>query len=294
VGELGAGMAGNSVLMKFSRGYEHDADLNGARMMSSAGYDPMQLPRFFEKLEATLGTAAEPKGLALWMSSHPATGSRIQYVSQDIQFYPKREYAADTGNFTRVKRIVTGLPPAKPKPAALILAKKGANPRSALPDGFKDYQANGFAIAYPSAWQMGQPKPGSSLYIAPAGGVVQGQTGGTELLFGAMLDYYVPQAGAASVALDAGTREFVDSLRKGDSNLRADSPERSDVGGKTALRTRLRTRTSLQQEPEQAVYLYTVARDGGLWYLVLATQPSRLNEFNPVFERMVQTVQFPD
>src|SRR5262249_18474083 len=85
-GEIGSGLAQNSVLMKFSRGYEHDADLNGARMMAATGYDPIQLPRFFEKLEAKLGTAAEPKGLALWVSSHPATGSRVKYVSEDIQF----------------------------------------------------------------------------------------------------------------------------------------------------------------------------------------------------------------
>src|SRR5689334_2029878 len=32
IGELGAGIGGSSVLMKFSRGFERDADLNGARM----------------------------------------------------------------------------------------------------------------------------------------------------------------------------------------------------------------------------------------------------------------------
>ena len=252
----------------------------------------MQLPKFFEKLEATMGTAAEPKGLSLWMSSHPATGSRIQYVSQDIRFYPKRDYTADTGNFPRVKQAVASLPAPKPKPATLILAKKGASPRSNLPAGFKDYQANGFAIAYPSGWQIGQAQPGSSLFVVPSGGAARGANGGAELLFGAMLDYYVPQAGA--VDLDASTKEFVDSLRKGDSNLRADRPERAEIGGKPALMTKLNTKTSLQREPDQVVYLYTVAQEGGLWYIVLAAQPSRLDEFNPVFKQMIGTVQFPN
>src|SRR5262249_6782180 len=49
--QMGAGLGGNSVLLKFSRGYERDADLNGARMMASAGYNPSQLVDFFEKLE---------------------------------------------------------------------------------------------------------------------------------------------------------------------------------------------------------------------------------------------------
>jgi predicted Zn-dependent protease len=83
IAQAGTSLGQNSVLMKFSRGYEQDADLNGARMMAAAGYNPIQLPQFFEKLEKTQGTAAEPKGLALWMPSHPATGSRIQYVSDD-------------------------------------------------------------------------------------------------------------------------------------------------------------------------------------------------------------------
>ncbi|HEV2200346.1 MAG TPA: M48 family metallopeptidase [Bryobacteraceae bacterium] len=294
ISEAGAGLGQNSVLMKFSRGYEHDADLNGARMMSSAGYDPIQLPKFFEKLEATQGTAAEPKGLALWMASHPATGSRIKYVSDDIKFYPKRDYSSGTGTFPRVKQLIATIPPPKPQPGALILAKQGASPRSNLPSGMKDYPANGFAIGYPSAWQVGQPQPASSIYLIPQGGAVKGQNGGTELLFGAMIDYYVPQAGAAAVNLDSSTKEFVDALQKGDANLRAARPERAEVGGKPALMTKLNTKTSFQQDPDQTVYLYTVTRDAGLWYVALAAPPSRLGEFDPLFKQMIGTVQFPN
>ncbi len=293
LGELGAGIGGSSVLMKFSRGYERDADLNGARMMASSGYDPIQLPTFFEKLEAKLGTAAEPKGLVLWMSSHPATGNRVQYVSQDIKFYPKSDYSANTGIFPRVKEIVAGLPPPKPKPAFLILAKQGASPRTNLPTEFKDYQANGFAIGYPASWRVGQPKGGGSIFMVPQGGAAQNQSGGVELLTGAMLDYYVPETGTAGVKLDASTREFLDALRKGDPNLRAGQPDRAVVGGQPALLTRMTTKTSSQQEPDQVVYLYTVVREAGLWYIVLAAPPSRLSEFDPVFRQIVATVQFP-
>jgi len=294
LGELGTGIGGSSVLMKFSRGYERDADLNGARMMASAGYDPMQLPKFFEKLESKLGSAAEPKGLALWMSSHPATGSRVQYVSQDIQFYPKRDYSANSGNFPRVKQIVAALPPPKPKPAFLILAKQGASARTNLPAGFKDYQANGFAIAYPASWKAGQGKSGGSLFLVPQGGTAQSQNSGIELLAGVMLDYYVPQAGAAAVKLDAATKEFIDSLAKGDKNLRAGQSDRAQVGGQPALLTRITTRTSSQQEPEQIIYLYTVAREAGLWYLVQATPPSLQAELDPIFKQMIATVQFAE
>jgi beta-barrel assembly-enhancing protease len=293
IGELGAGIGGNSVLMRFSRGYERDADLNGARMIASAGYDPMQLPRFFEKLQAQVGKAGEPKGLSLWMSSHPATGSRIQYVSEDVRFYPRRDYTANTGAFPKVKQVVASLPTPKPRPAFLILAKKGAEPRHDLPAGFQDYQANGFAIAYPAAWQVGQAQAGGSLYIIPRGGAARIRNGGIELLNGAMLDYYIPKAGAAAVHLDETTTEFINSLAKDDSNMQAGKSERIEIGGQPARLTRLNTRTSLGQEPAQVVYLYTVARQSGLWYLAMAVQPSRLEEMDPIFQQMIRTVQFP-
>jgi beta-barrel assembly-enhancing protease len=292
--QAGTSLGQNSVLMKFSRGYEHDADLNGARMMSAAGYDPMQLPLFFEKLVKTQGTAAEPRGLALWMSSHPATGSRVQYVSDDIKFYPQRSYKVSTGDFAKVKRLVATIPPPKPQPGKLIQAKEGASGRTNLPAGMKDYPANGFSMGYPSTWQAGQAEPGGSLYIIPQGGVSKGQSGGVELINGAMIDYYVPQAGAGSTNLDASTKEFVDGLQKGDANLKADKSQRVQVGNKTALRTRMTTKTSVQQDPEQVVYLYTVARSSGLWYTALAGQSSKMSELDPIFKQMIDTVQFPD
>jgi hypothetical protein len=161
-----------------------------------------------------------------------------------------------------------------------------------LPADFKDYQAVGFAIAYPSGWQAGRGQQGGSLYVVPQGGVAESQNGGVELLLGAMIDYYQPQGG--KVSLDGSTGEFIQSLQKGDANLRAEKSSRTEVGGKPALTTKLTTRTSNQREPDQTVYLYTVERDAGLWYLVMAAPPSRLGEVDPIFRQMLQTVQFPD
>ena len=223
------------------------------------------------------------------MASHPATGSRIEYVSQDIQFYPKKTYSSSTGNFSRVKQVVAGIPPAKPKPAALIQAVQGGSPRNGLPQGFKDYQAKGFSIAYPATWQAGQPQQGGSLYLVPAGGAKQGQNG-VELLSGAMIDYYVPASGEPN--LDGTTAEFVQSLKKGDASLKAESSARASIGGKPALLTKLTTKTSAQVD--QVIYLYTVPREAGLWYLVLAAEPSQLAEFEPIFHQMEQSVLFPN
>jgi len=53
--QIGIGFGANSVLLKFSRTDEEQADYNGAEIMADAGYNPLELGRFFEKLEAKSG-----------------------------------------------------------------------------------------------------------------------------------------------------------------------------------------------------------------------------------------------
>ncbi len=116
----------------------------------------------------------------------------------DIKFYPQQVYSTNTGDFAHIKKLVATVPPPKPQPGKLILAKQGGSPTNQPSIGMKDYTANGFTIGYPDTWQAGQAEPGSSLYLIPQGGVAKDQSGGVELLSGAMIDYYVPQTGAAS------------------------------------------------------------------------------------------------
>jgi hypothetical protein len=116
--------------------------------------------------------------------------------------------------------------------------------------------------------------------------------GGIELLFGGMIDYYLPQNRSAN--LEAATTEFLQVLQKGDSDLRAERGSAVTLGGKRAVLTRLRTRTSDSQNPEQVVLLYTVSTEAGLWNLALAAPASAASQAEPVFQQMVTTVQFPD
>lgn len=287
----GGGLLQNSVLSKFSRDLEHDADLNGARMMAAAGYNPIELPHFFEKLESTLGSAAEPKGLQSWFASHPPTPRRVEYVSEDIAFYPQQSYTANTGNFERVRTTVATLPPPKVKPATLLQPVQ-ARSRSGLPSGFQDFQSKGFAIAYPSTWQAGQAPQGGGLFLAPKDGVQQTQKGGAELIAGVMLDYFQPQSGHADLA--SSTRELIANLAKGDANVKIEGTQSVQVGGKPARVTTLQTKTSYAQDPDQVVYFYTVVRGDLLWTAALAAPRSQAAQFEPLSRQIIGTVQFPD
>ena len=81
-------------------------------------------------------------------------------------------------------------------------------------------------------------------------------------------------------------------LAKGDASLRAEKSVTETLGGKPARMTKMTTKTSAQQD--QVVYLYTVAREAGLWYLVLAAAPAQLGEYDPIFRQMQQSVVFPN
>jgi hypothetical protein len=109
-----------------------------------------------------------------------------------------------------------------------------------------------------------------------------------------MLDYYIPKIGvAAAVHLDSATAELLSSLTKDDPNLQAGKPEPLDVGGRPARLVKLNTKISQGQDPDQQVYLYTVARESGLWYIAMAAQRSHAEELHEIFQQMIRSVQFP-
>jgi len=67
----GVGPGANSVLLKFSRTDESQADALGAQIMSEAGYNPIEMARFFQKLEASGGSRGPQ-----FLSDHPNPGNR--------------------------------------------------------------------------------------------------------------------------------------------------------------------------------------------------------------------------
>src|SRR3989442_10142349 len=69
--QLGIGLGFNSVLLKFSRTDESQADAMGAHIAAEAGYNPLEIARFFEKLEASAGSRGPE-----FLSDHPNPGNR--------------------------------------------------------------------------------------------------------------------------------------------------------------------------------------------------------------------------
>lgn len=112
--QLGIGLGANSVLLKFSRTAESQADLMGSQLMAEAGYDPAELARFFAKLNAA-GVDKAPE----FLSDHPNPGNREKAIEQEASRLPQQNYSYQTGTFKQMKKVVATIhePPPKPQPA---------------------------------------------------------------------------------------------------------------------------------------------------------------------------------
>jgi predicted Zn-dependent protease len=113
VGGLGAG----ALFLSYSRGAETEADVTGARMMAGAGYDPMDMARFFDTLRRQAGR--DPGGVERFLSDHPAPVDRAQRIRQEAQRLGAGGRGVDPAPFNRVRADLRALPPARPTQALL-------------------------------------------------------------------------------------------------------------------------------------------------------------------------------
>lgn len=109
--QAGIGLGANSVLLKFSRSAESQADLMGSHLMAESGYDPMEMARFFEKLNAQGGGRT-----IQFLSDHPNPDNREKAIEEEVHRLPQQNYGYQSGAFQRMKQEVSKIKEPKPKP----------------------------------------------------------------------------------------------------------------------------------------------------------------------------------
>jgi predicted Zn-dependent protease len=89
--------------LRFSRGFESEADYLGLQYLYKSGYDPQSFIAFFEKLKAQ--EKKKPGFLSKAFSTHPQTPDRIEKSQEEIAHLlpPRPEYVEDTSEFEDVK-----------------------------------------------------------------------------------------------------------------------------------------------------------------------------------------------
>jgi predicted Zn-dependent protease len=98
-----AGLGLPLTFLRFSRGFEEEADFLGLQYMYKAGYDPQAYITFFEKIQSK--EKRKPGTLSKAFSTHPQTPERIKKTQKEIaRILPAREqYLVSTSEFDEVK-----------------------------------------------------------------------------------------------------------------------------------------------------------------------------------------------
>jgi predicted Zn-dependent protease len=115
VRQLG-GFAANSILLKYSRTAETQADVMGTQILYDTGYDSRAMAQFFEKLQQQ----SKGKNPPQFFSNHPNPDHRIERVDEEIDKLggPPQNYRSDSLEFHDAKKRLLVMPPA-PKSRAL-------------------------------------------------------------------------------------------------------------------------------------------------------------------------------
>jgi len=284
--QLGISFGAGGLLLRYSRNAERDADLLGARMMSQAGYNPIDMARFFEKLE---GESGRGNVVTQFLSSHPNPGNRVKAVQEEIRYLPRGNYNADSGELPRIKQIVGGLKE-EPRPAAEVSA---ANIPSSRPSSqLKQYRGRSFLLAHPDNWEPYGDRDANMVTIAPRGGLGRSRDGQVHVAFGVMVSYYSPP-NQERADLRRHTALLIRQMQQNNPSMQAgrDGSRRIAVDGEAALVTTLYSESVIRGEREVDVLL-TVARPEGLFYLIFIAPEREFRDVQGTFDEMLRSIRF--
>lgn len=293
--QLGIGVGLNSVMMKYSRNAEKDADLLGMHTMARSGYNPIEMARFFEKLAGESGR--QNKLVEAFFSSHPNPGSRVKSVEQEVPYLPKSTYGRTEGNLDSIKRAVSALPPAPKRPQPGQPGQPSApppqtdqRPQINLTGRTANFAGAGVAFSYPEGWQrVGNDQ--NSITLAPQGGVIQGQGGNFSIGYGIIVSAIAPPQGGR-LNLDTQTNQLLQSLTTNNPNGRIDArPERITIDRSNARVARLSADSPFRGARENIVVI-TVDRSQQMYYFIFVSPDYDFKRFEPVFQQVSQTIRF--
>lgn len=101
-------------MMRFSRGFEREADMLGLEYEYAAGYDPEAFVDFFERINTD---RKKPNFMARAFSSHPMNKDRIKRAQKEIDTMlpPHDQYVVTTSEFVEIRTHLEQLKGVQPK-----------------------------------------------------------------------------------------------------------------------------------------------------------------------------------
>jgi beta-barrel assembly-enhancing protease len=292
-GQTGAqlGMLGAQAwATKYSREYESQADLLGARIMADAGYDPRDLANMFQTI-AKQGGGRGPE----WLSSHPDPGNRYDKINKEAQLLRVSSNPIKiTRDFERIQARFRALPKAKTMAEIEKDAKNnsGTNPTAGgkysetVANPSSRYRAvNGGAIRFnvPDNWK--EFPNGSDIMFAP-----EGAYGDDGITHGSMVGTY---AGQGNLAQD--TQDYLKGILDGNKYLQQrGSTSRTTINGRTAYVTTLAGRSPITNRTELVTVYTTQLSNGQVIYFDMVVPENESYSYANTFRSILNSVRFSD
>ena len=299
IGSQGVGV----YFLKFSREYETEADLLGARIMANAGYDPRDLANMFRTIEAQGGG-----GGGGFLSDHPSSANRYARINQEAQYLRVQNRTRDDRQFSAIKERLRGYPRAQTMAEIQRNGGRYPNQGNDYPSGdrtnypsaprdrveypssrYRVYSESGlFRVSVPDNWR--ELQQGNAVWFAPNGGY--GSANGQDV-FTHGVNIGVAQTNSRN--LQEATNEFLNSLQQGNGNLRARSNyQRTSVAGRNGLSISLGNTNEATGRAEVVNVVTTQLRNGDLFYLITVAPESDYYNYQNTFQNILRSVQLND
>lgn len=296
-GETGAqaGMIGAQILQtRYSRQYETEADILGARIMANAGYDPRDLANMFQTI-AGEGGGRGPE----FLSSHPDPGNRFQKINAEARMLnvsptPTRF----TREFQDAQARLNAMSPA-PTMAQIQQGAQGSQGGATNPMGggryssnvplpstrYRVYQGgNWIRMNVPNNWREFPNQ--SDVTFSP-----EGAFGGQGISHGVLIGVYRGR----SANLSQNSQEFVNGLMQGNPHLRPQSNFQSaNMAGRQAQAVTLAGPSPINRQTEVVTIYTTQLRNGEMFYFAAVAPQSESARYNNAFRSMLNSIRLND
>jgi len=282
----------NSLLLKYSRADESQADILGTQIVHDAGYDPRGMSEFFVKLDEVEKKMGAPPE---FFSNHPSPEHRIERVHEEIANLggPPPNAQTDSAEFREIRKYLYSLPPA-PKQQEFASTEPtkipagGGAPPDAPSGSLQSFENGELRLKCPSNWKAsGQ---GSAVTLAPPGGVVNDARGNQSLAYGMIVNQYSPSADAT---LASATEQFIDELRHTNPALHVQRrAEPMLLNGQKALSAYLQNDSPVKGK--ELIWLVTTMRADGMLYVLSVAPQDQYDRYSKSFEATLRSIRFKE
>ncbi|HSE98155.1 MAG TPA: M48 family metallopeptidase [Blastocatellia bacterium] len=283
------GAGANVIFLKFGRTAETEADLEGARIMAEAGYDPRDMASFFKTLKEQHGQRGPE-----FLSDHPDPGNRVAAINNALPSLPvSANPVRDSDNFQRIKsRVSSASLGSSKEPARLGPRDPNDMEPSARPErpsaSFAGFEARdgSFALEYPQNWDaLGANE--ANLIFAPQG--AYGRMNDSVMVTHGI---FIGAVAVEAADLESATARFIEQQIEANPDFRISrQPERINFGDRQGFATVVEGPSPVTGVVEIDVIYTTATVDGRLFYLITIAPEDEYLAYKETFERIISSIR---